>query len=298
MKTISSGLADHIDLEVTTLATCWRVTRRDGVKFHFTDHDVDLEFDLDSSGAETYMASSSYNRTAIKSDDTLAVDNLDLAGVFDNDEISEEDLRKGLFDFAQIEVFMVNWSDLTQGALKLRRGWLGEVTITPNGYFRAELRGLTQALSRRIGELYSAECRADFGDTRCTFDVDTLKIAFEVTEVDSQQPRAKFTVTELGPESSLPDSHFNGGIVTWDTGDNAGVSMEVRGFLGGDSEQIVEVFLELPYDIQVGDTGTIHPGCDKRFVTCRDRYDNAVNFRGEPYVPGQDQYLSYPDAKA
>lgn len=297
MKTVSGGLASHIDLEVTSLAACWRVTRRDGVRFHYTDHDVDINFDL-GGGSAVYQAASSYNRSAVRNEATLAVANLDLTGVLSADGIDEGELRKGLFDYAQVEVFLVNHQDLTQGALKMRVGWLGEVTITPNGYFTAELRGLTQALTRRIVELYTPECRADFGDPRCGFDASTLLLPVTVTAVDSQQPRAKFTTTDLGPIITLPTSHFNGGVVTWSTGDNTGVTMEVRGFLGGDVSQVVEVFMDLPYDIQIGDQCSIRPGCDKRFVTCRDRYDNAVNFRGEPYVPGQDQYLRYPDAKA
>ena len=27
-------------------------------------------------------------------------------------------------------------------------------------------------------------------------------------------------------------------------------------------------------------------GCDKLFTTCRDRFQNAVNFRGFPHMPG------------
>ena len=90
-----------------------------------------------------------------------------MAGVFDSAEITEEDLRAGLFDGAEVRVFLVNWADPSQGALKLRRGWLGEVVATERGVFRAELRGLVQALSQTVGELFTPECRADLGDARC-----------------------------------------------------------------------------------------------------------------------------------
>ena len=29
-------------------------------------------------------------------------------------------------------------------------------------------------------------------------------------------------------------------------------------------------------------------GCDRRLATCRDRFANAVNFRGFPHMPGND----------
>ena len=72
----------------------------------------------------------------------------------------------GLYDHAEISVFQVNYTDTGQGVIPLREGWLGEVTFN-DGRFVAEIRGLTQRLSQRVGELYSPSCRADLGDTRC-----------------------------------------------------------------------------------------------------------------------------------
>lgn len=155
MKTVSLDFEDHLDEELTTLATCWHIIRRDGVEFFFTDHDRNLIVDGDE-----YLCAVGYSRTAIANDMTLAVDNLDVMGFLDNETITDTDLRAGTFDFAQVYVFAVNWADLTMGILKQRRGWLGEVTMGENGVFKAELRGLTQALSQRIGEVYSPECRA------------------------------------------------------------------------------------------------------------------------------------------
>jgi len=34
-------------------------------------------------------------------------------------------------------------------------------------------------------------------------------------------------------------------------------------------------------------------GCDKQITTCASRFDNAVNFRGEPYLPGNDLLTRY-----
>jgi uncharacterized phage protein (TIGR02218 family) len=58
-----------------------------------------------------------------------------------------------------------------------------------------------------------------------------------------------------------------------------------------------ELFLPMGYAIRVGDLFRIHPGCDKRLDTCITRFANVLNFRGEPYVPGQDAIMSYPDAR-
>ena len=167
MKSISPALAAHLSGEVTTLACLWRIVRRDGVAFFFTDHDRDIVFEGD-----TYRAATGYSRSAIANEAGLAVDNLDVEGVFDSEQITEADLRAGLFDHAEVTILLVNWADPDQGGVILRRGWFGEVQTAETGIFRTELRGLAQALSQRIGELYSPECRADLGDHRCRVPID------------------------------------------------------------------------------------------------------------------------------
>ena len=353
MKSVSTALAQHLASPVTTLATCWRITRTDGVELFFTDHDRDIVFDGD-----TYRASSGYSRTAIASDASLGVDNLEVEGVFDSAAITEEDLRAGLFDRAEVRVFLVNWVDPAQGSLRMRRGWFGEAVLTEQGFFRTELRGMTQALQQRIGEIYSPECRADLGDPRCKVPVappeiarataysvgDHVRVAtgsgsgsevyenriylcvaagttapaqpaydttvgqqttdgsavFEAMEAWSRAgvvldvvDRAIFTV--LIDEPRAVDGWFAGGVLTWESGANAGRSIEVKAWTQAAGQ--IELFLPMGYGIEIGDAFRIHPGCDKRLDTCIGRFANVLNFRGEPYVPGQDAMMSYPDAR-
>jgi hypothetical protein len=350
MKSASPGLATHLAGDVTTLATCWRITRTDGVVFRFTDHDRELVVD-----GEVYQASAGYSRTAIANDAGMGVDNLDVEGVFDSAAVTEEELRAGLFDRAEVRIFLVNWADPSLGILRLRRGWFGEVVLTEQGVFRTELRGLTQALSQRIGELYSPECRADLGDHRCRVPVwpavieretayavgDHVRVAtgsgsaafenriyrclvagttaemapaydmtvgtestdgsavFEAMEAWSRSgmvvdvsDRTAFTASIDEPRAV--DGWFAGGVLTWESGANAGRAMEVRAWTQATGE--VELLLPLAYAIQPGNTFRIHPSCDKRLDTCIDRFVNVLNFRGEPYVPGADLLTSYPDA--
>jgi uncharacterized phage protein (TIGR02218 family) len=285
VKSVSAALAQHLAGPVTTLATCWRITRRDGRAFFFTDHDREILFEGD-----LYIASSGYSRTAISNDASLSVDNLDVEGVFDSAAITEEELRAGLFDHAEVRIFLVNWAAPGQGALRMRRGWFGEVLLNEQGTFRTELRGMTQALQQQIGELYSPECRADLGDHRCKVPLaDWTRFGLVTSVLD----RTAFIATMEGPES--PDGWFAGGVLTFDSGANAGRAIEVKAWTASDAR--IELYLALGYPIAVGDAFRIHPGCDKRLATCIDRFDNVLNFRGEPYVPGQDAMMSYPNAR-
>lgn len=281
MKAISTALDNHLKQEVTTLCTCWRVERLDGMVLGFTDHDQDLLFN-----GVLYESQHGYNRTAIASDSTMAVANLEIDGILDSEKITDNDLRNGLFDFANVFVFLVNWSDLTQGELKLRRGWFGEVTLTQNGMFHAELRGLAQALAHNFIEVFTPECRADFGDDRCKL---VLSVFEQIGTVTAVGNRRQFTASATS-EAGKP---FLGGRIEWVTGENAGRVIEIIDWK--DTTKTFTLFDGTAYPIAIGDTFKVTPGCDKRFITCIG-YGNAVNFRGEPHVPGQDEFLKYPDS--
>jgi hypothetical protein len=162
MKTASAGMIAHLESEAQTRATLWRIVRRDAAVYTFTDHNRDIVY-----GGETYAAALGYRRAAITSGADLAVDETELEGLLDSASISEAELRAGVWDGAEVRIFEVNWADLTQGELKLRRGTLGEVVIRDDGSFKSELRGLAQPLQQTVGAYYQAECRADLGDARC-----------------------------------------------------------------------------------------------------------------------------------
>ena len=51
-------------------------------------------------------------------------------------------------------------------------------------------------------------------------------------------------------------------------------------------------------DLAAGALVQVAPGCDKRFETCRDRFGNALNFRGFPHIPGSDYLLAHPASTA
>jgi hypothetical protein len=166
-KIITPAMRAHLDAETTRLAAIWRITRKDGQRFLFTDHDRDIVF-----GGDTYRADAGFERTAIRSDAGFAVDNLDLVGVFAEGGIVEDEVRAGLFDGAEIAISFVNWQDPDGlGEIWLRRGTLGETRLTPQGYFHAELRGLSQPLAQSTLEVFSPNCRADLGDERCAFPI-------------------------------------------------------------------------------------------------------------------------------
>lgn len=287
MKSASGALASHLTGVATTMASCWKVARRDGVILGFTSHDQDIPFDLaDGDGVLTYKAASGFNRSNIENTTDFAADNLDVEGVLSSDAITAADLRAGRYDFAEVRIFDVNYKDLSQGALKLRRSYIGEVRREGTA-FVGELRGLLQLFEQELVELYSPACRADLFDSRCK--LDPAAFTASVT-VDTVMDRRKFTVVYGGS-----DDFFTGGLAGFASGANSGLKREIKNWDLTQSE--VTPFLPLPFDITVGDALSLRAGCDKTLTTCRDQFANVLNFRGEPYVPGNDLFFRTPNAQ-
>lgn len=279
MRSIGSQLKAHFGSGVTTLATCWKITRADGVVMGFTDLDQSLAI-----GGVTYLPASGFSRSAWSQRADLAVGNAEIGAILDSSVITEADLLGGRYDNALVEQFMVNWADLTQGTLLIGYGRIGNVR-KGTGAFTAEVRGLSQNLQQTIGERYSRFCRADLGDTRCGVNVATYTVTGTVTAVTSNQ-----VFTDSGRAEAA--GYFNYGLLTWTGGNNVGLKMEVKTFASG----VITLFDAMAKPVQVGDTYSVYAGCDKLFATCKNKFANAVNFRGEPHIPGIDEALRYPDA--
>lgn len=275
MRVITPQLEAHFEGGLTTLATCWLLTRLDGTELGFTDHDQPIVFnDME------YDSIAGFTPTTVESKANMSVDNLDLEGQTFPSKITEADLLAGIYDYAEIEIFFVNYEDLSQGKLVVKRGKLGEVTL--NGQmFRAEVRGLTQHLSQTIGDVYSPSCRAILGDSKCKVALAGFSATTTVSTVTSNQT---FTASALTQAAGW----FTGGEVEWLSGHNDGRRMEVKEFAGG------KVVLALPMgkSIQVEDSFRIIAGCDKTRETCQSKFSNILNFRGEPDVPGIDKLLT------
>ncbi len=280
MRSLDPDLQTHLATGATTLATCWRVTRRDGVVLGFTDHDRALSFD-----GTDFLPDTGATGSALSSSADLAVDNADIEGALAASALSGEDLAAGRYDGADVEVFRVNWAAVSQRVL-LKKGVVGEVK-REGGAFRAELRGLSHHLDQPVGRVYQHLCDVNLGSVKCGVDLDNAayKTAGEVTALKDAQ---SFIADGF---SSFEDGWFAHGLLTWTTGANAGLSAHVK---TQTQNGAVALWLPAGAAIDIGDTFTATAGCDKRFTTCKAKFSNAINFRGQPFMPGNDFAISYP----
>ena len=284
MRSIPDGLQAHLDGEVTTLCSAWRVTRRDGTVMGFTDHDHDLSF-----GGLTYLAASGFAASEAEDGNGLSAEGGDVSGGFSADAIRAEDLSAGRYDGAKVEVYTVNWQDPAQRLL-LRTAELGEVR-REGGLFRVELRRLTHRLDQVRGRIYGRQCDATLGDARCGLNVAVP--AYRGTATVSAAPDDMHVrVTGL---SGFAERFFRHGVLTFTSGAAAGLSADIEDHRTAGGEAELTFWLPVAAGIAAGDTLEVTAGCDKRFSTCKAKFGNGLNFQGFPHMPGSDFSYGYAD---
>ncbi|MBZ8135501.1 DUF2163 domain-containing protein [Afifella sp. IM 167] len=277
MKDFSPAFAAHLAGRLTTLASCWKVTRGDGVALGFTDHDREIAF-----AGLTYRPEDGLAATGAVAHAGMEVGGLEVAGALTSERLSEEDLAAGLYDNARVEMWLVNWAAPDERHL-MRIAEIGEVKREGKA-FSAELRGLAHRLDEVQGRLFSHLCDADLGDARCGVALGGRMRAGWVAASDG----ASWLEAEgIGDAAGT----FARGLLTFTSGENAGRKVEVARHAFsevGTGRARFSLWQAMEKEIATGDGFTVTPGCDKRFATCRDRFANAQNFRGFPHMPGND----------
>ncbi len=275
--------------DLTRLASCWRIARTDGAVEGYTSHDRPLVID-----GLTYRPANSFSTSALSSDTDMGVADVEILGAIDADDLSAAALLAGVYDHASVELFLVDWGNLATPKSIVRRGWIGAISQSGVG-FTAELRGLGQRIQQPVIDSFSPECRVDLFSTKCganraAFAVNATVSGTTDGSLGSASDNRVFFASSLTQTAGW----FDYGEVWWTGGANAGRKAEVRSFAGGR----VELWEPMGLAVAVGDTFTIYAGCNKTVDTCRDKFANVVNFRGEPHVPGTDAMIRYPDPKA
>ena len=278
-------------------ALCIRIKRCDGLILRATTHDRDLE--VTAAGYEgTYRAAAALTPSSVQARASLQVDGLDLSGALSiRSGVRAFDIRAGVYDMARVTVFETDWADPSE-AKELAYGVLGNKRITQEGGLSMEIRSLSQLLAEQQGDLYSTRCRATLGSgedapvlRRCGVDLEGFTFEDEVTTVLATL--SSFAVAAID-SSSTPPGYFRNGLAQFLTGDNEGAIREIRDHA---SAGVITVYDPFPFAIEAGDEIRLIAGCDKRLETCRDKFGNVVNFRGEPFIPGPGYLVRIADTE-
>lgn len=282
---MTGGLLEHLASGHTTVCRCWRVVRADGQSLGFTDHDLPLEFDGTLFAPDTGMTA-----TALAQSSGLSIDNSEAIGALRSDAISEVDLLAGRYDGAQVTAWLVNWENPTERIVQFR-GQVGEVTRAA-GAFTAELRGLAEQLNQPQGRVYQRQCTAVLGDNACGVDLTAADRSAEVIVADVTGGH----VIRFAEPGGIAAGRLVRGTVKVLDGVATGLIGMIKTDSSLDGTRSIELYQRIEADLVIGDRIRVSVGCDKTAATCKDRFDNLLNFRGFPHIPGEDWLMSYPVA--
>lgn len=267
------------------------------------DRDVDYD---DGAGVVTYRAGIGMVPSSVIGYSDLTTDQGEaehLLPEFDIPELSEEGIRAGAYDFAEYHLYLVNYEDLSQGHVTLKRGKIGRVTLRSDGLsFVNELRDLSAELKQTLCTKDSLSCRAIFGSQPigssipgpqvthewCGFDATSLLVADEVSSVGLE---STLTFTLTGPFVEDAGALVPG-IVKFLSGANAGRTYEIA---DNTDDGTITLAIEADYPIEEGDELEYRVDCSKwardDAKGCRKHFgpDWILHFRGEPDIPIGDE---------
>jgi len=283
MSGFDPGLKAHLANGVTTTCRCWALTRRDGTEMGFTDHDRDISFE-----GVTFNAGTGLGAMALHQTTGLSVDNTEAIGALSDAAIRDADIEAGRFDGAAIRAWLVNWANIAERQLQFR-GTIGELRRA-GGAFEAELRGLTDVLNRPIGRIYQKTCGAVLGDAACRFDLDTPGYFAEIAP-EAVEARRVFRFDGLG---GFAEGWFRHGMLRVQAGDAQGLSGPIKHDAADGTARVIELWHPLRAPVAPGDLLHLTAGCDRRSETCREKFNNYLNYQGFPDIPGDDWSITDP----
>lgn len=284
MKTLHPDLAAHLEGQATTVCLAWVITRADGERLGFTDHDRPLPVDGVSCRPAT-----GFTAGAAEASLGLSGDMSDVTGVLSSDAITEADIERGLYDGASVALYLLNWQ-APESATLIRRHHVGEITREGSA-FRVELRSLSVALDQPKGRFFARGCDAELGDARCGVDLDNPVFRASGT-IAAVVDRRTVEVADVG---DFEERWFDFGTLRLEDGVGAGDNRPISTATRQPGMPWVRIALRTALGVEpaIGDAVTLIAGCDKAFGTCKAKFSNHLNFRGFPHMPGDDRALGY-----
>ncbi|KIJ89122.1 DUF2163 domain-containing protein [Rickettsia asembonensis] len=231
-----------------------------------------------ASGEELNLTNSDH---AIKSEERVFLPNsgLDLKEAEFNDSAQNHIIIEGIFEENGITTAM----DLNNAIVKIiiytDKLFEHFVTYYCTLYtkydlnFKIHLKPETVKYNQTVINRYSKTCRAVFGDSKCKIDKALYSGIYKVKEMLKENLR----ILNLDKENG----YYNGGQIIF--GENRFNSKVLSNF--GDLIILEDIIPDAAKDAE---EVKITAGCDKNFISCCNKFNNAINFRGEPLIQKKD----------
>lgn len=252
------------------------ITRKNGTVLRIAESQTDLTVD-----GETFTRARGFRVSSLPFRLNAASNSAEFEiSVVDGGTPDPDDLRNGLFDSAEVVISAASHLIPANGKIDLFRGNFGDITLTDAGLVHVRVMGLLSRADRLLVEHYSPMCRTFFGDARCKVDLGPLTQSATVTAISG------FDIIISGAAAAQPDDYWNLGLVIPTSGPGVGDAFETRDWIAGSA--LIKTYLPAVGKLYVGNSVNLTPGCDFTRAMCNDRWNNIINYRGEPWVPGED----------
>jgi uncharacterized phage protein (TIGR02218 family) len=257
---------------------CLRIETLGGLEVRLTAHPRDLV--IAGSPAVTYLTASGYQFTGFSAASTSSPAMVDLEGIAGVAGIDRDTVASGVFDGARAFLFATTWHTPIEDEEPITSSIMGKTTLSDERY-RIEEMALVDALNQTVGRTYQPTCYKEFGGQEfagCKIDLGPITVTGTLTHVGPVRDSTRAEVAD----------YFAYGTIALTSGPNAGLPpLEIKSYA---ADGTIVTFQPFHYAAQVGDTYTMIPGCRKRLVDCRDKWDNVINFGGFTFVPIGSKY--------
>lgn len=273
MRTVSADFDASLHNVSTTFARLWTITSKSGKSINITDHDSDVLL-----AGTLYNSSVGFTSSAVMtSSSSIGSQNVELMMPLTSNFMTESDIRNRLWEEAAASLMIVDYDNPDHGSMLIFSGMIGRIVLSDKKRATVEVISFTDPNVNVANNQYSSSCRNDLGDKHCQFAIYSFVTNFTVTGLIDTMA---FTVNTM---SGQRDNFYTLGQIRWLTGANAGIVSDVAANVA--ALLSVGLYYPLPFPIAISDTGEMLAGCDKQLTTCFKKFNNVLNFRGEPFAP-------------
>lgn len=139
--------------------------------------------------------------------------------------------------------------------------------------FTLKLEPETYKYAAQAVKVFSKTCRANLGDEKCSVNLNKLSKVYQVENIHGKE----ITLTDMIEQNGY---YVYGKAIIENSSQRKYVFQIISQFHH-------KIYLSdvLNNELLTVKTIKLIPGCDKKFITCCKKFNNALNFRGEPFVP-------------
>lgn len=271
MKNISETFKNSLKEENLHLVKCYKINLINNMTMYFTEYSENLVIE-----GIVYLKNNLLTVKQIKK--TSELENLTnvITGYIDEVYFKQNDINIGKFNNASIEIFLFDLKNNEK--LNLYNGVIKSISINENIFIMNCVN--SDFLENHLGDTFSPLCPCSFCDEKCQLNKDNFTDDGIISEIINNTQIITNTINII----NKANNYYNNGIITFNY-NNKAYSTEIKTSSG----KIIIFKFPLPFQIQINKLFKITMGCDKNFITCYQKFKNAINFRGQPNIPRNEK---------